>query len=127
MKMPHTAPHAWVEEFPCAVTVCDSAGTITELNKVAQEMFAEDGGIALIGPNLLDCHPPRAQALVRELLSTGQANIYTIRKNGLRKLIVQSPWYRGGVYSGIVELSIPLPEIVPHFDRDTPEGALPPQ
>lgn len=127
MKIPNAAPHSWVDEFPCAVTVCDSDGTITELNTMAREIFAENGGAALIGQNLLQCHPPRAQALVRELLSSGRSNMYTIQKDGRRKLIVQSPWYRDGEFSGIVELSIPLPDLIPHFDRDSTPGPLPSQ
>jgi hypothetical protein len=27
------------------------------------------------------------------------------------------PWYRDGVFAGVVELSVPIPDELPHFDR----------
>jgi hypothetical protein len=36
----------------------------------------------------------------------------------VRKLIHQIPWYKDGVFSGVVELSFVLPETLPHFVRD---------
>jgi transcriptional regulator with PAS, ATPase and Fis domain len=110
--------HTWVNEYPYAITVCDADGIIVEMNDAAARTFADDGGRALIGRNLIDCHPDRARTLVIDLLKTARPNIYTIQKNGKRKIIVQSPWYRSGLFSGIVELSIELPESIPHFNRD---------
>jgi transcriptional regulator with PAS, ATPase and Fis domain len=119
-----TPSHAWVQAFPSPVTVCDRNGIITEMNDAAAESFVDSGGRALLGQSLLDCHPEPARSVVRDLLATGRTNIYTIQKNGRRKLIVQSPWYHDEQRAGIVELSIPLPDIIPHFDRD-PERPLP--
>jgi hypothetical protein len=51
------------------------------------------------------------------MLASGKANVYTIEKAGQRKLIYQSPWYERGEYRGFVELSLPVPETVPHFKR----------
>ena len=118
MPIPSARPHGWVEEFPCAVTVCDANGRITELNAAAVENFSDSGGRDLIGRDLRDCHPEHARAILNDLLDTGRANIYTIQKNGKRKLIVQSPWYQNSQFAGIVELSLELPEMIPHFDRD---------
>jgi transcriptional regulator with PAS, ATPase and Fis domain len=120
MTSPPTAPHEWVQEFPFSVTVTDTVGIITEMNNAAVESFAADGGRALIGTSVLECHPERARAILSDLLASGRSNIYSIEKNGRKKLIVQSPWYRDGKYSGIVEISIELPETVPHFNRDAP-------
>ncbi len=117
----HThADHPWVEELPYAITVCDASGLITQMNSRAAEAFAEEGGRALIGQSLLGCHPERARAILEQLLATGRENIYSIEKEGRHKLIVQSPWYRDGQFAGLVELSIPLPEAIPHFNRDAP-------
>jgi hypothetical protein len=44
-------------------------------------------------------------------------NAYTIEKNGKKKMIYQTPWYSNGKYSGLVEISLPLPEELPHFIR----------
>ena len=108
---------AWVKELKAAITVCDREGVALEMNDRAAETFASDGGRALVGKSILDCHPERARALFEELLRTGGTNVYTIEKNGVKKLIYQAPWYEGGEYRGIVELSLPIPFEVPHFVR----------
>ena len=48
---------------------------------------------------------------------TGGTNVYTIEKGGVKKLIYQAPWYQDGEYRGIVELSLPIPFVMPHFVR----------
>lgn len=107
----------WVKEFPGAATVCDRDGTILEMNDRAAATFAADGGRALIGTNVLDCHPEKARAQLAVMLASGQRNVYTIEKQGVKKLIYQAPWYRGGVYAGFVELSLEIPFELPHFVR----------
>ena len=111
-------PHSWVRELPASVTVCDTKGIITEMNDRACASFADDGGATLIGTNVLDCHPEPARTLLEHLLNTGTSNCYTIEKQGKKKLIFQSPWYEHGEYRGLVEISIPLPDELPHFVRD---------
>lgn len=110
-------PHAWVEGFAGAVTVCDQDGVILEMNDRAVEVFREQGGRALLGTNLLDCHPEPSRTTLRELLRAPRRNVYTIEKRGQRKLIYQTPWYAGGAYQGYVELSLELPPELPHFVR----------
>ena len=107
----------WVKEFPGAVTVCDREGVILAMNDKSVRTFAKDGGAALVGTNLLECHPEPARTRVKELLATGRTNAYTIEKQGVKKLIYQSPWYEKGVYSGFVELSLEIPTEMPHFVR----------
>jgi PAS domain-containing protein len=107
----------WAKELKAAITVCDREGVALEMNDRAAETFASDGGRALVGKSILDCHPERARALFEELLRTGGTNVYTIEKAGVKKLIYQAPWYEGGEYRGIVELSLPIPFEVPHFVR----------
>jgi hypothetical protein len=41
------------------------------------------------------------------------------KRRGVRKLIPQIPWYKDGIFSGVVELSFVLPETLPHFVRDS--------
>ncbi len=108
----------WTKEFPAAITVCDAAGIILAMNDKSCATFAEEGGAYLIGTNLLACHPEPARSKVESLLKSGSPNIYTIEKGGIRKLIYQSPWYQSGVYAGFVELSLPIPQQMPHFNRD---------
>jgi len=110
--------HAWVKEFTGAITVCDTKGVILEMNDEAIKANQDEGGEKLIGSNLLDCHPEPSRSKVVQLLESRQANVYTIRKNGKKKLIHQTPWFKNGEYSGLVELSVEIPETMPHFDRD---------
>ncbi len=109
--------HAWVRELPAAVTVCDRDGVILEMNERAIATFAADGGAALIGTNVLACHPEPSRTQLASMLAGGRANAYTIEKKGVRKLIWQSPWYADGEYRGFVELSLEIPENLPHFVR----------
>ncbi len=115
MKIPE---NAWVKEFCGAITVCDPEGIILEMNDKAAESFEEDGGRALIGKNVLDCHPEPARGKLERLMQEGQPNIYTIEKNGVKKLIYQSPWYMDGHYAGFLEMSLEIIFEMPHFVRD---------
>ncbi len=115
------AEYAWVKGFAGAVTVCDAAGIILEMNDRAAQLFAEDGGRALIGKNVLDCHPEPARTKTKRLLETQRENVYTIEKNGAKRLIHQSPWYRDGVFAGLVEVELDIPSEMPHFVRTPSE------
>jgi transcriptional regulator with PAS, ATPase and Fis domain len=110
--------NGWVREFPMAVTVCDTEGRILEMNDRSREVFAADGGAALVGRNVLDCHPEPSRTKLEGMMAGRRANVYTIQKNGKRKLIYQAPWHENGVYAGFVELSLEIPWDMPHFDRD---------
>jgi len=116
--------HAWVTTFSAAVTVSDAEGRIIEMNDRSREVFAADGGAKLIGTNVLECHPEPSRSKLAAMMAGRKANAYTIRKNGRKKLIYQAPWFRDGAYAGFVELSLEIPEDLPHFDRDK-EGVKP--
>ena len=111
--------HTWIKEFPAAITVCDEEGIILEMNDKAAKTFESDGGYKLIGMNMLDCHPDPARGKVERLLAAQVKNVYTIEKNGIKKLIYQSPWYKegGAAYAGFVEISLEIPLEMPHFVR----------
>lgn len=110
--------HPWVQEFPASITVCDPQGIVLEMNDRAVRTFQDQGGAKLIGTNLLDCHPEPARMKTQRLLETRQPNVYTIEKGGVKKLIYQVPWSKGGKYAGFVELSLEIPSQIPHFIRD---------
>ena len=112
-----TPEYAWVKEFPGGVTVFDADGVITEMNDKAAKIFEENGGRVLIGKNVFDCHPEPARSELKRLVETCQRNVYTIEKNGVKKLIYQSPWYLNGAYAGFIELSLEVPFELPHFVR----------
>jgi transcriptional regulator with PAS, ATPase and Fis domain len=109
--------NTWFEHFPGAITVTNENGGIIAMNAQAAETFKNDGGRDLIGQNMIDCHPPETQARVRALFEADKPNVYTITKHGKKKLIYQAPYYEDGTLKGVVELSLPLPEEVPHFER----------
>jgi transcriptional regulator with PAS, ATPase and Fis domain len=109
--------HVWIKEFPAAITVCDTRGTILEMNDRAAAVFATDGGYALIGKNVLDCHPEPARSQLAELLEKRTTNVYTIEKKGVKKLIYQAPWIKDGEYAGFIEISFEIPFEIPHFLR----------
>jgi transcriptional regulator with PAS, ATPase and Fis domain len=107
----------WLDGMDVAATVCDRQGICIYMNQRATQAFAKHGGQALVGTNLLDCHPEPARSRFAAQLATPAPNSYTIEKDGKRKLIHQIPWYKDGVFSGVVELSFELPETLPHFVR----------
>ena len=109
---------AWVQNFPGAITICDPSGLILEMNDKSAKGYAKDGGLALIGTNMLDCHPEPARSKVKKMLEEQQLNIYSIEKNGVKKLIYQTPWFEDGRYCGFIELSLEIPFEMPHFIRD---------
>ena len=117
--------HDWVREFAAGVTVCDTKGIITEMNDRSAQMFRERGGRALIGSNVLDCHPEPARTKLAQLMELRRASTYTTEKGGRRRLIHQAPWVRDGRYAGFVEIVLELPETMPHFVRDAPEREPP--
>lgn len=107
----------WALEFPGAVTVCDRDFTIIYMNDKSAKTFAKWGGEALLGKSLEGCHKPESIATMRRILETGEPNVYTIEKEGQKKLIYQAPWRKEGVIAGLVELSLVLPAEMPHFKR----------
>ncbi len=109
--------HPWVKEFSGSVTICDPDGIILEMNDKSRQAYQADGGEKLIGTNMLDCHPEPARAKLQRLMDTQTANVYTIEKNGVKKLIYQTPWYQDGQYAGFVELALEIPAQMPHFIR----------
>ncbi len=108
---------SWAEEAPLAITGTDENGTIVAMNARSRATFAADGGAALIGRSVFDCHPEPARSRTRELYETQRPNHYTISKDGRRKIIHQIPWTRDGRFAGFVEISVPIPDDLPHFER----------
>jgi transcriptional regulator with PAS, ATPase and Fis domain len=107
----------WTKEFPGGVTVCDANGIVLEMNDRAAKIFEKDGGQELVGKSLFNCHPEPARTKLREMLASGESNAYTIEKAGVKKLIYQAPWHENGEFRGFVELSLVLPNELPHFIR----------
>jgi len=108
---------AWIQNIPGAITVCDPSGIILAMNDKSAEGHSGDGGIRLVGTNLLDCHPEPARSKVQKMLDNQQANVYSIEKLGVKKLVYQTPWFENGLYCGFIELVLEIPFEMPHFIR----------
>ncbi len=105
----------WAEQMNCAVTVCDSEGIILYMNEKARQTYKAHGD--LIGYNLFNCHSEASKKKIRHMLATGGSNAYTITKAGQRKMIYQTPWRADGHIAGMVEISMVIPDEMPHYDR----------
>lgn len=110
--------HSWVKEFPGAVVVCNKEGVIIDLNDEAAAIFAENGGMKLVGSVIFDCHPESCRAKLKALMDSRQKNVYTIQKDGRKQLIFQTPWHCDKQYAGYLELILELPWDITHFNRD---------
>ena len=108
------AEHLWVKEFPGPVIVSDAGGIMVEMNDKAVEWFADKGGKGLLGKSLFDVHSETSQGKIRRQLETKKANVYTIERDGVRRLVYQSPWYCDGKFAGLVELLLEVPAEIPH-------------
>lgn len=107
----------WAEDMNCAVTVCDKNGIIIYMNSKSRATFCKDG-VSLIGSSLFECHPEHARMKIRQMLAGGESNSYTIAKNGVKKMIYQTPWRSAdGSIAGLVEISMVIPEDLPHYIR----------
>jgi len=115
-KLPAILSEA-IGSIDAAVTVCDADLRLLYMNEKSRLTFGGKDSGPLVGSSLVDCHKPQSVEKMREILASGQPNVYTISKNGVRKLIWQAPWEKDGKIGGLVEISIPLPEVVPHYDR----------
>ena len=106
----------YFEGADVAVTVCAKDGTILDMNGKSRKTFLKPGREELIGHNV-DCQPEPARSMLADMLENPRTNVYTVEKEGVKKLIFQCPWYDGDKYAGFMELSIVLPEVLPNKVR----------
>ncbi len=111
----HQMVFDYFEHVGFAVTICDKDGIVVYQNKKSR---GNDGSV--IGRNLFKCHKEKSNEKIRHMIATGDNNTYEIIKHGKRFLIRHSPWYdtENGSVAGLIELSIPLPDEYPTFNRD---------
>ncbi|MBO5612586.1 MAG: PAS sensor protein [Prevotella sp.] len=106
----------WAEEMNCAVTVSDFEGNLIYMNEMSRKTFCKPGE-TMVGKNMMGCHSERSQGIIKKMLSEGCSNAYTIDKKGVKKLIYQTPWRVNGEVKGLVEISMIIPEDMPHYVR----------
>lgn len=108
----------WVDGVQVAFTYCDAEGIILDMNPTAADTFATSGGMKLVGQSALECHPGTSRSKLQDLLDNPHLNVYTIEKDGHKKMIYQAPVMDGDHFIGIIEISLPIPEEIPHFKRN---------
>ncbi len=97
----------------CGITICDKEGIVLYMNEQSIKTFGDKRG-----SNLYACHPPYAVEKINQMLIDGSDNCYTIEKNGLKKLIFQTPWKNEqGEIGGLIEYSFVIPFEMPHYVR----------
>ena len=106
----------WVKDIDGGVTVCDTEGVIVYMNNKAREIFSKYGD-NLVGRNLAACHNEKSLMMINKMITENISNSYTIEKNGQKKLIHQTPWYKDGKVAGLVEFSFVLPLDMNHLVR----------
>jgi hypothetical protein len=107
----------WAEGLNVAITISDTEGRIIYMNNKSAATFSKYGGKELIGSNLSSCHKPESWDKILKMMQSDKTNAYTIEKEGIKKLIYQTPWYSGGKPSGLVEFSLEIPFEMEHFIR----------
>jgi hypothetical protein len=112
-----TPENTWVKELPIEVMVCDTQGTILEMNAGAETLFEKDGGLGLLGTNVLDCHPEPSRTKLAGMMDRQLTNTYFFTEKGEKRFVFQAPWYNDGQYAGFVEISFEVPDEIPHFVR----------
>jgi transcriptional regulator with PAS, ATPase and Fis domain len=105
------------KNIDAGLTISDENGIITYMNEKSAVIFEKYGGFELLNKKLSDCHPDSANAVINEMMASGKPNIYSIEKNGKKKIICQYPYQSDSGKSGLIELSIELPDDIKHFVR----------
>ncbi|MDR3327264.1 MAG: PAS sensor protein [Prevotellaceae bacterium] len=96
-----------------SITVCNQNADVIYQNANSRKIFGD-----VISKSLFECHPKHACDKIKKMLIDGVPNSYTISKNGVKKLIYQTPWRDSeDKISGLIEYSFVIDEVMPHFVR----------
>jgi hypothetical protein len=110
-------PTDWLDGVEITVSACDEDFTTTFFNARASRSFEPQGGYALLGTDMRDCHPPGVREKFEAVMAARKVNAYTTEKAGKRKLVYQAPVFKDGDFKGMVELVMEIPWEMPHFVR----------
>ena len=93
-----------------AMTIADEEYRIVFMNDLSIEHYADRGGEALIGANLLDCHNAESQTMLRQMYARYRAGDLTPTRyhkdkgDGLGRSIIFTPLVVQGQFRGVAEL-----------------------
>ncbi len=91
----------WADKNQAAITVTDKDDIIIYMNEKSIKTFDSYGGADIIGTNVKQWHNENSNKIIDEIKETRTANAYTIEKNGVKKLIYQTPYFENDEYAGI--------------------------
>ncbi|MBP3253373.1 MAG: PAS domain-containing protein [Bacteroidales bacterium] len=101
-----------------AITVTDDKGIFIDMNTHSKRVNLKDVNKTVVGKDIKHCHNERSNQIIQKIIETKTPNVYTISKNGQKKLIYQAPWFKeDGSFGGLTELSLVIPEQMPHYVR----------
>ncbi len=106
----------WTKEIDATLIVSDANGMVIEMNDKSARVFEKDE--KKVGTKLLDCHPAWAKPHVEKLMKERKPSCYTTEAKGQKSFVYHTPWYENGEYAGLVEMIIPIPNEMPHYNRD---------
>lgn len=109
----------WLDSFNASITVMDTQGKVLYMNDAADEVFKKFGGKSMVGSDVSPCHKASSMVTIKEMMENGSVNVYTIEKNGQKKIVYQAPWYKEGRVAGLVSMSLAIPDEIPHHKRDS--------
>ena len=75
-----------VDQDRCPVVLCDLSHTVLYMNPAAVKRYDKRGGIALVGQSLLNCHNPKSNEMIEQVVAWVQTDqthnlIYTSRND----------------------------------------------
>jgi PAS domain-containing protein len=100
------------------IVIADENIDIVYMNEAAIRHHEKDGGAALIGRGLLDCHNPESRHKISEMyeaFANGdlQTRQYLIPKDGYARRVIIMPIVQDGQVKGCLELIIEEPLRLP--------------
>ena len=93
-----------------SVTIADEEYRIIFMNDLAVEHYASGGGEALLGSDLLECHNPESQAVLRQMYARYRAGdlsptrYHVDKGDNLARSVVMIPLIVDDQFRGIAEL-----------------------
>jgi PAS domain-containing protein len=96
------------------IVIADENIDIAYMNEAAIRHYEKDGGAALIGRSLLDCHNPESGREIKEMyeaFASGdlQARQWLLAKDGYARRVIVMPIMRDGQVKGCLELVVEEP------------------
>ena len=75
-----------LEQDRSAVVLCDLEHTVVYMNPAAGKRYAKQGGMALVGRSLMDCHTPKSRMMIEKVVAWFEESwehnlIYTFRND----------------------------------------------